>query len=131
MDQQAIALIGQLLVHADQSLGGGTLQKGFGRLVERRAQEVVGRRVADVELDRIIKLHQLHKIRFGERAALRRRRGGERFAADFGDGATRLDPKGAAVLAVEMATLEDHVGRLHLRGLAGLVAREDQFLAMI
>ena len=73
----------------------------------------------------VVELRQIDQVRLAEVALLLRRLGGERLLAQLGHGRDRLDLERRAVLAVELAALEDDAGRLDLRGPAGLVARED------
>src|SRR5215211_6300145 len=74
-------------------LGGGTLEEGAWLVVEAGAEKVVGRRVADLELDARIERHELHEIVRRERARLYRRRAGQRFGAERVDRADGSDAK--------------------------------------
>jgi hypothetical protein len=49
-------------VDTNDRLGGGPLQIRRGASVDRRAEEVVGRRVADVELDGWIQFRELDQV---------------------------------------------------------------------
>src|SRR6185436_20799295 len=62
VDQQAIAPTRERVVDAHQRFGSGALQVCGRARVDRRAQEVVGSRVANVELDRRIELRELDQI---------------------------------------------------------------------
>ena len=86
--------------------------------------------VADVELD-AVKRGEIDEIRLAELALLRGRLRRQGFLAKFVERAYRLDLERLAVLAVDLAALEDDAGRLDLRGPAALVAREDQLLAVV
>ena len=88
------------------------------RFVERRREEIVRRRVADVELDRIIETNQFDKIGLAEIAFFFGRFGTEGRAAKLGDGVPRLDLESFAVLAVNLASLKDDARRLNPRGAA-------------
>jgi hypothetical protein len=90
-NQQAVALLQQLAMRAQHRLRRGTLQESARRRVDRRAQEVVRGRVADVQLDARIERGKVHQVGLPEAALLRGRLGRERFNAQFGHGPHRLD----------------------------------------
>ena len=132
VDQQPVAALREPAVGFHQGLGGGALQVGLGRRrVERGAEEVVRRGVAQIELDRRVEGTQFDQIDLAEFALLARRPGGLDFPQQFRDRPLGLDAEGAAVLAVEPPALEDDARRFHLGRLAGRAAGEDQFLAVI
>src|SRR5207253_548633 len=99
--------------------------------VERHPQEVVRRGIADVALDRRIESGQLHQVGLVELALEGRRLGAADGLADLVQRTARLEAKRLAVLAIDLASLEDDARRLDLRRLALLVAREEQLLAVV
>src|SRR5437868_15526766 len=91
VDQQAVAALLEPLMSAQESLGGGTLEKGPGRGVQRRAEEIIGGGVADIELDGGVKLRQVDQIGLEEeRAFLLGRDGLLGQGTQSGDGLDRL-----------------------------------------
>ena len=109
MDQQAVALLLQLLVDADQRLRRGPLQVRLRGRVERRAQEVVVGRVADVELDRRVERGEVDQVGLAELALLLRRLRGEGLLAQLVDRPQRLDrnvsPSSPSILRRSKTTL--------------------------
>ena len=61
------------MVSAQQRFRRGPLQKGSRLRVNRSAQKIVGRRIADVELDRRIKRGEFHEVRLEKIAGFRGR----------------------------------------------------------
>jgi hypothetical protein len=80
---------------AHERFGGGSLQVRGRARVYRRAQEVVGGRVADVELDGGIELGELEQIRAAKPARLGWRPRGERLGAQLRYRPLRRDAKDA------------------------------------
>ena len=70
MDEQAKTLVGQFLVNAHQGFRGRFLQEGPCRGVERRSQEIVGGRIADVELDSLVQLGYIDQVGLLEQGVL-------------------------------------------------------------
>ena len=91
MDEQAVAERTERAVGAHDGFGRRPLHEGARLVVEARAEEVVRRRVADLEVDRRIELHELDEIVRGERAGLGGRRRGQRFGAKLLDRPHRFD----------------------------------------
>src|SRR5207237_5789062 len=101
------------------------------RRVQRGAEEVVGRGVAHVKLDRGVQRGQVHQVRLAQDAVFDRRRGGECAPAQLFNRAERAYGEGLAVLAVQPATPETDVGRHDLGCPAFAVAAENQLFVGI
>ena len=131
MDEQAVALPGQLLVDANQGFRRRPLQKRLGRRVKGRAQEIVGGRVANVELDRGIERSHIDEVRLAEVALFIRRSRGQGLALQILERTQRLDAESGAVLAIDGAAFEDHAGGIHLGRAACRITFEDQLFAFV
>ena len=92
-----------------QGLRRRALQEGAGGGVERRAEEVVRRGVADVELDGGVEGRQVDEVGLAELARLGGRAGGQGLGAELGDGAGRLilkvEPSSPSILRRTKTTL--------------------------
>ena len=53
-------------MRTDEGFGGRALQEGFGLTVDRPMQEVVGGGVANVEVNRRVKVRDCYKVWFAE-----------------------------------------------------------------
>src|SRR5688572_27669271 len=78
VDEETVAVRGQGAMRAHHRLGRRPLQKRARLLVDWLAEKVVGARVADVELDRRIELHELDEIRASRSRRIDRRALSER-----------------------------------------------------
>ena len=95
VDEQAVAKRLKFVENADESFGGGTLHKGAGLGVDGRAEEVVGRGVANVEMEGRIERGEFDEVRLAEWTGFGGRMRGEGGGADFADG-----PGGSDVVEV-------------------------------
>src|SRR5579871_478548 len=116
---------------AKESLGGGTLHEGARLGIDWRAEEIVGGGVANVQLDGGIELGEFDEIGLEKVGSLSRRLRGEGFGAKLIDAFQRRDAEDAAGNSADVATLEDGATDLDLRGVAGCVASEDGFFAVV
>src|SRR5262245_50759245 len=80
---------------AHERFGGRSLQVRSGARVDRRAQEVVGGRVANVELDRGVELRELDQVDVAKLSGFGRWLSRERFRAKLGHWPPRRDAKDA------------------------------------
>src|SRR5262249_10431197 len=128
VNQKPISLIRQFLVDSDKRFGGRALEKRPRGGIERSAQEIVGRRISNIEFDRIVQDRQVHQVRLPEVAFFRWRLGRQGFAAQDGQGLNRLNSKRLSIFAVDGTTLEYHRGRFYLRRPIFFVAFEYQLL---
>ena len=115
-----------------QRFGGRTLHEGARLVVDLRAQEVIGCRIADLELDRRIERHQLGEIGLSKIPRLRGRHRGDRLGPQLGD-----RPKGRDAelirsgLRLDVAPRESHTGRIRLRRSPRPITREHDPLAVV
>src|ERR1051325_8432788 len=119
VDEQAVAHRTQLPMGAHQRLRRGALHEGPRLAVERRAEEVPGGGVADVEPDGGIEPHQLHQVGLPELAGFGRRRGGERLPAELLDRPRRHDPEDRALLGPERPARPERIPDRNGAGPAG------------
>ena len=80
---------------AQERLGSRTLQEGARRRVDRRAQEIIGGSVTNIELDARVELRDVDEVGRAERSLFVRRLGRERFRAQFRNGADGCDAEDA------------------------------------
>src|SRR5690606_5751308 len=137
---QAVAVLREPAVRAQQRLGSRLLEERPRLPVEGEAQEVVRRRVADVEAERRVQRGEVDELGLAERAGLGRRTLGERDAVQQVQGIAPYETLGIirqvatgverrAVLRADGAPLEPDAAELHGARAAVLAPREDQPLA--
>src|SRR5205085_1614478 len=117
---------------ADECLGGRALHEGARLVIDLRSEKVVGRRVADLELDRRVEFHELDEIWVTKIAALRRRYGRQGLGAQRGDRSQRRDAKLVRPrLRLDVAPRETHAGRDRLGRSTALISREHDPFAVV
>src|SRR5262249_53704630 len=114
-----------------QCLGSWLLKEGSGRHIDRRPEKVVGRGVADVELDARVKGGQLNQFGGVQLSAGRGRLGCQGRAAQLLNRPLRTNLKRAAVLAVNRPALEYDPSRLDPARLSLRVTGKAQLLIVV
>ena len=112
--QQAVATRPQRSRCPHQRERGGALQERVGRRVEDAAQEVVGRGVADVEMDARVERCGLDEVWHEEGAALGRRCERAIHAQQLRDGLNRCESKLSAVGGAKLQVAPGTAPRLNL-----------------
>ena len=95
VDEQPVAQRLKFVENADERFGGGALHKGAGLCVDGRAEEVVGRGIANVEMKSRIENDEFDEVGLAEWTGFGGRMRGEGRGADFADG-----PGGSDVVEV-------------------------------
>src|SRR5215467_8141688 len=106
VDQQAVAHGVQLLMGAQQRFRGGALHESLRLPIKDSAHEIVGRGVADIELDGGIERRKLYQIGLAEIAGFRGRLCRHRPAAQLLDWFERLDMSASLILTGNLPSRE-------------------------
>src|SRR5262245_21510081 len=99
-------MLGERAVCPEKCLGGRTLKKRPRLRVHRRADEVVRRGIANIELDGGIERRELHQIRRAMRSRFNRRLGRQCLGAKLGHGAHRRQSDRLSILALDWSSWE-------------------------
>src|SRR5207245_5889026 len=131
VDEQAVTTSRQSAIRPHQRLGSRALQERPCFRVNRSAQEIVARGIADVEFNRGIKRGEFNQIRLAKVAIFCRRINSERFFAQLAYISCGRDSEDTARHSSNRAALECYAARAHLRGFSITITRTDGFLAVI
>src|SRR4029077_8271995 len=103
VNEQGVAQRFEAKQCAQQSVSCGALEKGAGLRVDRRAEEIVGGGVANIEMNAGVEGRQVDEVGVSELAILVRRRGGQRFLAKVFYRARELDTEDLAFFGAKRA----------------------------
>src|ERR1035437_10130995 len=112
-------------------LGCRPLHESPGLLVHRAAQEIIGRGIADIELDSWIQGCEFHQVWRSKVSVFSGRLQRKGDLAQLIYRLQRLDAKYFAVFRPDRAALEDDIAYFHFRGNPVLVTRKDEVFMVI
>src|SRR6266851_2408500 len=118
VDEQGVAQRLESKQCAQQSVSGGALEKGAGLRVDRRAEEIVGGGVANIEMNAGVEGRQVYEVGVPELPILVRRRGGQRFLAKVFYRARELDAEDLALFGAKRPAWKREVAEGNAYGVA-------------